>query len=253
MSRSEPVNQSEQIANVVIVGGSSGLGKELALMYIKLGHQVVILSRNCPGFIEDYENMIHISVDLLTCTPNVANILVSKVFEKIGKINYLIFCQRYRGEDKTLINELSVSLTATEVLIDEFLPIFSDDSDKSVAVVSSVYGDYVGSSQPIDYHVVKAGLNALVRYYAVKLGAQGIRINAISPLTYLKEESKQFYLSDEKKMAKYEKLVPLQRMGTAAECASVVYFLCSRLSSFVNGQNIYVDGGVSVIWPEELV
>jgi len=253
MSRSESVNNSEQTVNVVIVGGSSGLGKELALMYLKLGHQVVILSRNRPDFIEGHGNVIHISVDLLTCTREVAHILVSEVFEKIGKINYLIFCQRYRGGDKSLMNEIAVSLTATEILIDEFLPGFSNDNDKSVAVVSSVYGDYVGSSQSIDYHVVKAGLNALVRYYAVKLGAKGIRINAISPLTYLKEESKQFYLSDEKKLAKYEKLVPLQRMGTAAECASVVYFLCSRLSSFVNGQNIYVDGGVSVIWPEELV
>jgi NAD(P)-dependent dehydrogenase (short-subunit alcohol dehydrogenase family) len=122
----------------------------------------------------------------------------------------------------------------------------------ATVAVSSVYADYVGSSQPSSYHVVKAGLNALIRYYAATLGAKGIRANAISPLTYLKEESRHVYLDNEETMAKYRKLVPLKRMPSADECANVLRFLGSDQASFVNGQIIYVDGGVSVIWSEEI-
>ena len=102
------------------------------------------------------------------------------------------------------------------------------------------------------YHIVKAGLNALVRYCAVTLGEDGIRVNSIAPLTYLKDESKHIYLDNPKMLQRYRRLVPLKRMPTAAECADAIRYLCSPQASFVSGQVLYVDGGVSAIWPEEL-
>ena len=50
----------------------------------------------------------------------------------------------------------------------------------------------------------------------------------------------------------YKKIVPLQRMGNADEIADVALFLCSSLSRYVNGQNIYVDGGLSAVWQESV-
>ncbi|KAE9737318.1 SDR family oxidoreductase, partial [Escherichia coli] len=96
------------------------------------------------------------------------------------------------------------------------------------------------------------GLNAMVRHYAATLGRQGIRVNAIMPLTYLKRESRVFYEQNERLMDTYRRLVPLGRLGTAEECADALDFLCSERASFINGQSLFLDGGVSTVWQEEV-
>jgi NAD(P)-dependent dehydrogenase (short-subunit alcohol dehydrogenase family) len=50
----------------------------------------------------------------------------------------------------------------------------------------------------------------------------------------------------------YKTIIPLARMGTSEEVANVIAFLCSHKASFVTGQNIVVDGGLSLIWQETL-
>lgn len=237
----------------VIVGGSSGLGKVLAKRYRGVGFRVAIISRNKPGFVDDESGFIHHSVDLTTLTAESAKRLVEGVVRHAGRPSYLVFCQRYRGAERTLANEIFVAVSATELLVDAFMPHMAETGDKAISAVSSVYADYTGSSQPASYHVVKAGLNALIRYYAATLGAKGIRANAIAPLTYLKDESKHVYLGNAQLMTQYHNTVPLQRMPTAEECANAMYFLGSEQASFVTGQILYVDGGLSVIWPEEIM
>ena len=235
------------MTHVVIVGGSKGLGKVVAEKFLKSGCLVTVLSRTPPDF---RENLRHISVDLNFLQD--ATDLVSKVIKNSERVSYLIFCQRYRGDGDSWAGEIQVTLTATKLLIDAFSDHFLLGVDCAIGVVSSVYAQFVGSSQPASYHVAKAGLNQLVKVNACVLGKKGIRINSIMPLTYLKDESKEYYLKSSTNMALYEKLVPLQKMGTAEDSANLLKFLCSENASFINGQTIYVDGGVSVIWPEEL-
>ncbi|MGH6779307.1 MAG: SDR family oxidoreductase, partial [Bradyrhizobium sp.] len=141
---------------------------------------------------------------------------------------------------------------ASRDLIEGFVPHFSDGGDRAIGVVSSVYAEYVGSSQPVGYHAVKGGLNAMVRHYAATLGRKGIRVNTIMPLTYLKPESRAYYESNEKLMDLYRRLVPLGRLGTVEESANAIDFLCSERASFINGQSLFLDGGVSVVWQEEV-
>jgi NAD(P)-dependent dehydrogenase (short-subunit alcohol dehydrogenase family) len=50
----------------------------------------------------------------------------------------------------------------------------------------------------------------------------------------------------------YCDIIPLGRMATSEDSAKVIAFLCSPLAGFINGQNIYVDGGLSLVWPETL-
>jgi len=163
-----------------------------------------------------------------------------------------VLCQRFRGTGDPWDGELRVGLTASKQLIEGFSKHFVENGDRAIGVVSSVYAQYVGGSQPVGYHVVKAGLNEMVRYYAATLGPLGIRTNAIMPLTYLKEISRQFYVGNAGLMDLYRKLVPLKRMGTAEDSANALSFLCSEQAAFINGQSIMIDGGVSVLWPEEV-
>lgn len=244
-----------EVKNVVVIGGSSGLGKVVAQLYASKGCHVAIVSRNKPALAQGQgqASLDHFSADLIDMSASSAGRLAADVIAKLGYINYLIFCQRYRGQERSLATEMAVSVTATDHLIQAFRRHFQHSQDCAIAAVSSVYADVVGSSQPLSYHVAKAGVNALIRYYAVTLGNEGIRANAIAPLTYLKDESKHVYTSNPQMMYKYHRLVPLNRMPTADECADAIAYLCSPQASFVNGQILYVDGGVSAVWPEELV
>jgi NAD(P)-dependent dehydrogenase (short-subunit alcohol dehydrogenase family) len=72
------------------------------------------------------------------------------------------------------------------------------------------------------------------------------------PLTYMKQESRQFYENNAKLLEVYDRFVPLRRMGEAEDCANAIDFLCSDKAGFINGQSLFVDGGVSVVWPEEV-
>jgi len=74
----------------------------------------------------------------------------------------------------------------------------------------------------------------------------------VVPFTFLKEESKSYYLDNKPLQGLLEEIIPLGRMGTTEDSVGLIEFLCSPRSGFINGQNIYVDGGLSVAWPENL-
>ena len=160
--------------------------------------------------------------------------------------------RRRLGQGDPWDGEIKVGLTASKYLIEGFADHFASAGDRAIGVVSSVYAQFVGGSQPVGYHVVKAGLNEMVRYYAATLGRRGVRVNAIMPLTYMKDESRHFYEENAALMDVYERLVPLRRMGHAEDSANALNFLCSEQASFINGQSLFIDGGVSIVWPEEV-
>ena len=74
----------------------------------------------------------------------------------------------------------------------------------------------------------------------------------MNSFTFLKEDSKEFYLKNKELMQLYAEIIPHGRMATSEDSANVITFLCSPGAAFVNGQNIYVDGGLSLVWPETL-
>lgn len=237
--------------HAVVVGGTKGLGRVVAETFQKRGDTVTILSRSAPATWNGQPPHHH-PVDLETLTNDDAGHLVRRVVDIAGLPRYIVFCQRYRGSGDTWAGEMQVGVTATDVLIRAFADHLTPEGDRAIAAVSSVYAEFTGGSQPAAYHAAKAAINALVRHYARVLGQRGIRCNAIMPLTYLKPESRHFYLENEALMDTYRRLVPLGRLGEAQECADALAFLCSRQSSFVTGQSLFVDGGVSVVWPEEV-
>jgi NAD(P)-dependent dehydrogenase (short-subunit alcohol dehydrogenase family) len=169
-----------------------------------------------------------------------------------GKLNYCVFLQRYRGKGDDWEGEFQTSLTATKNIVEHLTSQFSDSQDNGIVMVSSVFAKHVGEGQAISYHVAKAGLDQMMRFYALNLGSKKIRVNGLTPFTFLKEESKSFYTQNKPLLDLYESIVPLKRMATTEDSANVITFLCSPQASFVTGQNITVDGGLSLHWPESL-
>jgi NAD(P)-dependent dehydrogenase (short-subunit alcohol dehydrogenase family) len=235
-------------SHVIVVGGSKGLGLTVAGRFLDSGYEVTVLSRNPPE--HGHERLRHIQVDLETLK-NFSELDLSSI-EGASPVRYLVLSQRYRGKGDAWEGEIQVGLTASRILIEGFLDFFAKDGDRAILAVSSVYAQFAGGSQPVGYHVVKGGLNAMVRYYAWALGPRGVRVNAILPLTFVQDRSRAFYESNEALRHMYERLVPLGRMGEAANNVDAIEFLCSERSAFINGQALFIDGGVSAIWQEQI-
>jgi NAD(P)-dependent dehydrogenase (short-subunit alcohol dehydrogenase family) len=237
--------------NSVVIGGTRGLGRELVKIFSEAGHNVSVLGRREPPELDrKLTGVRYWTVDLLK-QDAVASVL-KEILQTTGHINDLVFLQRNReaGDDWTL--ELQITLTSTKQIIDALRENFAPDADNAIVMVSSVFARYVGEGQPLSYHVAKAGMEQMVRYYAVALGRQRIRVNGVTPFTFLKAESKQFYLDKKSLMDLYSKIIPLGRMATTEEIAQVIAFLCSSKASFITGQNLLVDGGLSLVWQETL-
>jgi NAD(P)-dependent dehydrogenase (short-subunit alcohol dehydrogenase family) len=237
--------------HALIVGGTRGLGREVMRLLAARESCVSVIGRHEPPETDkQVPNVRHWIADLLD--GDAALRAAESAVGRSGPLNYLIFCQRYRGKDDDWAGEIQVSLTATKQLIEALAPKFATEGDRGIVLVSSVFGDRVGEGQPLSYHLGKAGMNQMARFYAVSLGRKGIRVNTVTPFTFLKEESRDFYVNNEQLHALYREIIPLGRMGRAEDSANAIAFLCSPAASFINGQNLYVDGGLSLVWPETL-
>jgi NAD(P)-dependent dehydrogenase (short-subunit alcohol dehydrogenase family) len=239
------------MVHALVLGGTRGLGREVVKLFSAAGYKVSVIGRREPPNTDILIPGVKHWIADLCLDENIGSMLEAIVKEQ-GPFNYIVFCQRYRGSGDPWKGEIDVSMTLTKVVMEASQERFDPKGDKSVVMVSSVFGNFVGEGQAMSYHVGKAGMNQMMRYYAVNLGRKGIRVNAVTPFTFLKDESKEFYLTNKPLHELYRRVIPLGRMATSVDSARAVAFLCSPQSSFINGQNIYVDGGLSLIWPETL-
>jgi NAD(P)-dependent dehydrogenase (short-subunit alcohol dehydrogenase family) len=92
--------------------------------------------------------------------------------------------------------------------------------------------------KPVTYSVIKSGLIGLTRYLATYWADKNIRCNALSPGGVYNDQDEEF-------VKRLSSLIPLGRMATKDEYHAAVQFLCSDASSYMNGQNIVMDGGRS--------
>jgi len=93
--------------------------------------------------------------------------------------------------------------------------------------------------KPVTYSVIKTGLIGLTRYLATYWPDQGVRANALSPGGVYDGQDELF-------VKKLSSLIPMGRMAQPNEYRSAIQFLCSEASSYMNGQNIVIDGGRSI-------
>ena len=235
----------------LIVGGTRGIGQAFVRTLAQADHVVSVIGRRLPSRADRRTPHVHYwTADLLD--GDRLSTVLTQILGRHGKLNSLVFFQRYRGKEDGWAGEIETSLTATRNIIERLAGDFSDGGGRSIVIVSSVAGHFVVGEQPLSYHVAKAGLNQMVRYYAVALGPKGIRVNSVSPSTVIKEQSRHFTSQQEQLLNLNKRIIPLGRMGTSEDVVQAIEFLCSPKASFITGQEIVVDGGLSLRSQESL-
>ena len=230
---------TEAIKNSLVLGGTRGIGGVIVEVLRDRGDNVITISRG------KINNENHFSVNLSSKKQ------LSAFSNNLGSttIDNLVFCQRYRG--KSWNKEFQISLDAVHHTIEVLKTNFATDS--SIVIISSNASHFILDEQSLAYHATRAAIESLSRYYAVHLGTLGVRCNCVLVGgTIIKPENADFFSENNPVRELVEEIGPLSKMGDARDVAYLVEFLCSDKSSFITGQSIMVDGGLSVIGQESL-
>ncbi|MDX2226068.1 MAG: SDR family oxidoreductase [Verrucomicrobiae bacterium] len=234
----------------LIAGGTKGIGRACTRILLETGARCHVLSRTLPETDQKLGGAEYHQADLTD--PGALGRVIQTLGASGVSLHGMALFQRHRGREGSWEGNLASTLTASRNLIESALPLFPSGGDKSIVILSSIASRFVAEEQDEGYHVAKAGVVGMARYYAFKLGPSGIRVNCVAPGNLLKEESAHFFAQNPALQDLYRSITPLRRMGTADETARVVRFLLSEEASFITGQEIVVDGGAGLHWQESL-
>ncbi len=247
--------------NILISGGSSGIGLSVAERLYKGGHQVISLSRSREKVERALQEMPHLKghVDFIhgdISDPEDVETIFEDLTDRYGKLDGLVNNAGVltKGTIETISVEdwqftLDVNLTGPYVLTKAMLPLLRKAGSASVVNISSVAGLKPGTS--VAYSVSKAGLDMLTRFLAGDLGPYNIRVNSVNPglvRTHIHLDNK--VVADresyEAMLAKAAPRYPIGRIGEPEDISALVSFLLSDESSWITGSIITADGGVMV-------
>lgn len=219
---------------VVITGGANGIGKCLVEEFRKAGARVAIIDMaHSPVECELYYHG-DIAVE------KVLSAFSKQVIEEFSSIDFLInnACLSKKGilsgcsyEDFNYV--LRVGVSAPYQLTRLFLPHFNEQG--AIVNISSTRA-FMSQEDTESYSAAKGAITALTHSLAVSLGAK-VRVNSISP-GWIDTTDSSFGRED---MEQH----PAGRVGTPLDIAKLAMFLCSEDSSFITGENIIVDGGMT--------
>jgi NAD(P)-dependent dehydrogenase (short-subunit alcohol dehydrogenase family) len=237
----------------VVTGGGGGIGRAVASSLARAGARVAAIDLDERGLEVTRTELLKISGDhrVSRCdTSNAESVTAASgaIEKSLGSCGVLVNTAavlRPGGLENLSLAEwnavLSVNLTGYFLCAQIFGRQMRKLGRGSLVHVSSIAGSHA-QAQSGAYSVSKAGVIMLSRQLASEWGPQGIRSNVVSPGMVITPMSQSFYDTPgvtERRTA----VVPSRRIGMPQDIADVILFLASDRSSYVNGDEITVDGG----------
>ena len=243
----------------IITGSSRGIGRAIAERMAEHGAKVVISSRK-PEACAEVAAAINAKSGAGSAMSIPANIsskdelkhLVAETTARWGKVDILV-CNAasnpYYGPlagiaDDQFRKILENNVIANHWLIGFAAPQMIERKDGAIIIVSSI-GGLRGSSVIGAYNVSKAADFQLARNLAVEYGPHNVRVNCIAP-GLIKTDFAKALWEDPAALNLRTDATPLRRIGEPDEIAGAAIFLASQAGSFVTGQSLVVDGGVTI-------
>lgn len=228
--------------NYIVAGGSSGIGLAVCNTLASGGNTVYALARNQRG-LETSANLHFIAHDFTENT--------NPAFEFPDVIHGLIFCPGtvnlkpfHRISTEEFLNDYRINVEGAVRCLQFFFPALKKSGAGSVVLFSTIAAQ-TGMNFHSSVAVSKGAIEGLTKSLAAEW-APSIRVNAIAPSLVKTPLTEKLTATDEKADA-IAKRHPLQRIGTTQDIAEAATFLLSEKSSWITGQIIHVDGGLSVI------
>lgn len=247
----------------VVTGAASGIGRAAALLFAAEGARLVVVDRAAEELGELAAEIEEAGGSAVMLTGDVAEEataerIVTACTGEFGGIDIylanagisgeLLPLTRYSAEAMERV--IAVNLLGPMLAIKYAAPAMIEGGSGSIVMTASVAG-FGGNAGPAVYSATKAGVVNLAKSVACELIGTGVRINAVCPglietgmTGFLFERARQKGTID-----KVGQLNPLGRHGAPEEVAAVALFLASDAASYVNGQAIVVDGGLSASLP----
>lgn len=144
-------------------------------------------------------------------------------------------------ENWTLVSQINIR--AALILTQHFAPGMAARGFGKILNISSILG-LVAKHGRVSYSMTKAALNALTRSTALEFGAKGVIVNSLAPGYVATDLTRTNNTADE--IVRIEQSIPLHRMACVEELAKVAAFLVSDENTYITGQTIVADGGLTI-------
>ena len=238
---------------MLLTGASRGIGHATVKRFSSAGWRVITCSRhafpeNCPWMAGPED---HLQINL--ADPEDTTRAIHEVKERLegGRLDALVnnaaISPKGPGGSRLGIFETEFADWLKVFQVNFFAPVLLarglsaelERAQGAIVNVTSIAGSRVHPFAGVAYATSKAALAALTREMAADFGPKGVRVNAISP-----GEIDTAILSPGTESIVAQ--IPMRRLGTTAEVAKAIYFLCTEQSSYVNGAELLINGGQHV-------
>lgn len=253
------MNYSLENKVALVTGAASGIGLATARAYAEAGASVVLADLNAEAVQAAAKELIAKGCKAKAIICNAANLddveaMVQETVSTFGRLdiafnnagvqNILAEIADATVEDFDRVN--SVNLRGVWGCLKYELQQMRKQGNGVIVNCSSI-GGIVGGAERANYHAAKHGVLGLTKSAALEYAARNIRVNAVCPgLIWTPMAEKMAASGQKEALDAMVKSVPMQRHGQAEEIADVVLWLSSDASSYVTGQSISVDGGLTM-------
>ncbi len=236
--------------NVLVVGGSKGIGANIVKKYMCADCSVAFLYNNSheeakqleldSGAIAvccDVSNSLAVSesIDLILNRSKIEGFDIVIYNAGISEVDYFD-----NMDTETWNRIIDINLNGAFYVLKNTTPHMIREKKGKIVVISSMWGQ-VGAAMEVAYSTSKAGLIGLTKSLAKELGPSGINVNCVAPGLIETDMNKEIRSEDITAMIEE---TPIQRIGSLHDITECVYYLTSDAASFITGQIIGINGGL---------
>ncbi len=243
--------------NVIVTGGTRGIGLAIASALLQAGAQVLIVGRKTEALDAALAELDFAAGRVVGIAANVGKAedrasIISAAISRFGSIDALVnnaaanpvFGKLEDTEPWAFAKIIEVNLEAPFELAKLALPYLSQHSRSDIINISSIGGLRPEPGLGI-YSVSKAALNSLSQTMAKEWGPRGVHVNAICPGLIRTEFSRKLW-EDEKTAAQLTRHTPLGRIGEPEDIGNLIAALLGPAGAYISGQILTADGGYTV-------